>query len=124
MERKNAWPNYTEEQRTALNTLCEEYKDFITRAKTERECVALAEQMAEAAGYCRLEDVIDRLQLESWKKFRFFCFTVYHRHSAVTSEFISSVFRNSYKNRSRRLSEPVPPPPAKIILSCPALGLS
>lgn len=50
--------------------------------------------------------------------FRFFCFAVYHRHNAVTSESISSVFRNSYKNRSRRLSELVPPPPAKRHVTC------
>ena len=65
------------------------------------------------------DDAAGKLQ----KKCRFFCFAVYHRHSAVTSEFISSVFRNSYKNRSRRLSEPVPPPPAKRHVSCPSLAL-
>lgn len=58
MERKNAWNAYTPEQKQQLYHLCEEYKDFISRAKTERECVELTEQMAEAAGYVRLEDAV------------------------------------------------------------------
>lgn len=60
MERKNSWKTYTEEQRQEMTALCEEYKDFLSRAKTERECVTLSEQMAEAAGYERLESVIEK----------------------------------------------------------------
>ena len=51
METKNLWPTYTESDLKKLNELSEEYKDFISRAKTERLCVSEAIKMAEARGY-------------------------------------------------------------------------
>ena len=59
MERRNAWLDYSREEKEKITQLCEEYKGFITRAKTERECVDEAVVLAEAAGYRNLEQVIE-----------------------------------------------------------------
>ncbi len=58
MERPNAWKSYGEEQLRELESLCREYRDFLDKGKTERECAALTVEMAEAAGYRNLEEVI------------------------------------------------------------------
>ena len=55
MERKNAWLSYDAAQKEQLTALCERYKGFITRGKTERECVDQAVEMAEKAGFISLE---------------------------------------------------------------------
>ena len=55
MERKNVWLSYNEEQKNCLYALCEEYRQFLSKGKTERECVSLARDMAEEAGYVDLE---------------------------------------------------------------------
>ncbi|MCD8329400.1 MAG: aminopeptidase [Lachnospiraceae bacterium] len=59
MERKDAWLTYTEEQRKELNALSEDYKAFLDRGKTERECVQESVRQAEAAGYVALDTVIE-----------------------------------------------------------------
>ena len=51
MERPNAWKGYGKEQLAALNSLCEDYKTFISDNKTERECVTASVELARAAGY-------------------------------------------------------------------------
>ena len=58
MERKNAWKTYDEAQHTALNTLCADYKAFLDKGKTERECVVEAVKQARAHGYFDLEDAM------------------------------------------------------------------
>ena len=58
METKNLWPTYTEDDLKKLNELSEEYKDFISRAKTERLCVSEAIKMAEARGYSDIKALI------------------------------------------------------------------
>ena len=58
MERKNAWKTYDEAQLTALNTLCADYKAFLDKGKTERECVGEAVKQARAHGYFDLEDAM------------------------------------------------------------------
>ena len=55
MERKNAWLSYDAAQKEKLTELCERYKDYITRGKTERECVDQAVELAEKAGFISLE---------------------------------------------------------------------
>lgn len=57
MERKNAWLTYNETQLNELNDLNEGYKDFLSKGKTERECVKLAIKMAKEAGYQDLSSV-------------------------------------------------------------------
>ena len=58
MERKKAWKTYDEAQLTALNTLCADYKAFLDKGKTERECVVEAVKQARAHGYFDLEDAM------------------------------------------------------------------
>ena len=57
MERKNAWSMYDENQLKRLEKVTEDYKRFLSEAKTERECAALAVKMAEEKGYRSLEAV-------------------------------------------------------------------
>lgn len=57
MERKNAWLTYDEAQLEELRSLNEGYKDFLSKGKTERECVEIAVRMAEEAGYRDLNSV-------------------------------------------------------------------
>ena len=58
MERPNAWNSYDEGALSRMEELCAEYKSFLDKGKTERECADLTVEMAEAAGYRNLEDVI------------------------------------------------------------------
>jgi len=59
MERPNAWKNYTKTDLKKLETIAVEYRDFIDRGKTERECAALAAGMLEKAGYISLGKAIE-----------------------------------------------------------------
>ena len=58
MERKNAWNDYSAKDLRALEDLCEEYKEFISKGKTERLCTELAVEMAKKAGYHDLKEII------------------------------------------------------------------
>lgn len=58
MAKENVWKTYTQEQCRELEVLAEDYKAFLDRGKTERECVTETIRQAEAAGYVNLEDVI------------------------------------------------------------------
>lgn len=55
---KNAWNNYTESDKEKLNILCENYKEFISTCKTERECTKEIIKRVEEKGYKNLEDCI------------------------------------------------------------------
>lgn len=55
MERKNMWKQYTTEQNSELESLCVRYRECLDAAKTERECVNLAIQMAVEKGYMNLD---------------------------------------------------------------------
>ncbi len=59
MERINAWKDYSDKQLEELEALCTEYRDFLNRGKTERECAVLTVSMAEAAGYKNLDRIIE-----------------------------------------------------------------
>lgn len=58
MERKNIWTTYGETELKELHEICEKYKDCLDKGKTERECVDLTVEMARAAGYKSLEEVL------------------------------------------------------------------
>lgn len=58
MEREVAWKKYNETDEEALEALAGDYKEFISRNKTERACAATAIEMAERRGYRSLEEVI------------------------------------------------------------------
>ena len=58
MRDKTLWTTYTDEQKQELFRFNEEYRQFLSRCKTERECVTAMVEIAEAAGYRDLNDVI------------------------------------------------------------------
>lgn len=57
MERKNAWNTYDGKELQRLAEVTEDYKRFLSEAKTERECAVLAVKMAEKKGYRSLETI-------------------------------------------------------------------
>lgn len=58
MERKNAWEKYSEEDKKKVFDFAEEYRQFISACKTERECVSGLRTLAEKAGFRDMADVI------------------------------------------------------------------
>ncbi len=58
MYKKNAWEGYNETALEQVEALSKRYVSFLNNGKTERECVAEAVQLAEAAGFRDLEQVI------------------------------------------------------------------
>lgn len=55
MEGKTSWEHYTEDDRKAVFAFCEEYRDFISKCKTERECVTEILRDVETKGYQSLK---------------------------------------------------------------------
>ncbi len=58
MERKSLWSVYNEEQLLELEQLNKEYKSYLDKGKTERECITETVKMAKTAGYKDLKEVI------------------------------------------------------------------
>ncbi len=58
MERENAWKKYEGERIKEVFSFAEGYKAFLSKCKTERECVEEIVSEIEAKGYERLEKVI------------------------------------------------------------------
>lgn len=58
MERKNAWSCCSSEDLKKVMDLCEDYRQFLSLCKTERECITESIRIAEAAGYRNLDDAI------------------------------------------------------------------
>ena len=58
MDRKNVWTTYNASQLAEVQELGEKYKRCLDAGKTERECVKLTIQMAEAAGYRDIKTVL------------------------------------------------------------------
>ena len=56
MEAKSVWKNYNAKQLRECEQLSTEYKAFLDRGKTERECVDAIVDMAEEAGYIELSE--------------------------------------------------------------------
>lgn len=59
MERKNAWSGYEEQDLQRLQEVTDAYRQFLSDAKTERECAALAVKMAEENGYRSVEEAAE-----------------------------------------------------------------
>lgn len=57
-EYKNVWESYTEKDKENLFEYAERYRQFISRCKTERECVQDMVKTAEEDGYKDLNDLI------------------------------------------------------------------
>lgn len=60
MSKKNAWNTYNEPEIDKVNSLAEDYKAYISQAKTERECVDLAIVEAEKKGFVNLAEKIKK----------------------------------------------------------------
>ena len=58
MERKNAWLSYKPQDEKKLEKLCDEYKDYLFRGKTEREGTKYIVEKAREAGYISLDEAI------------------------------------------------------------------
>ena len=54
MYSKNAWEKYSEEEFNLVMKFNEDYKDFLSKGKTERKCVELAVAIAEKHGFKEL----------------------------------------------------------------------
>ena len=48
---KNVYEEMTQEERREMLDMCDEYRDFLDKGKTERECVKVAVKMAEDNGF-------------------------------------------------------------------------
>ncbi len=59
MERNNAWKEYTKKELRELEKLSRDYRTFLDVGKTERECAARVVEMAKAAGYRDLAEVVE-----------------------------------------------------------------
>ena len=51
MYKKNAWSKYNDQDMKKLMTFCEDYKDFLSTCKTERECVKYSVELIEKLGF-------------------------------------------------------------------------
>lgn len=58
MKEKTAWEKYDEKELEKVYALSEEYKEYISKCKTERECVLEAIRIAKENGYKNLDDYI------------------------------------------------------------------
>ena len=58
MEKKNLWEVYSDEQLQELDKVTDQYKSYLDKGKTERECIKEAVKMAEEAGYRDLRTVV------------------------------------------------------------------
>ncbi|MCR5251450.1 MAG: aminopeptidase [Lachnospiraceae bacterium] len=58
MEKKTVWESYSAKDKKEMEKLCGEYKAFLTRGKTERLCTSMTVEMAEAAGYKDIKELI------------------------------------------------------------------
>lgn len=58
MKSQNAWNNYDEAERAAVEALAQDYKAFLSSCKTERECVTYAVKLLRERGYIDLKDAV------------------------------------------------------------------
>lgn len=59
MERPNAWKNYDQNTKKDVFAFAEDYRKFISKCKTERECVTELKKLAKQAGFIDIQDVIN-----------------------------------------------------------------
>lgn len=59
MNSKNAWSKYSKDDLKDLNELCKDYRSFLDKGKTERECVKEIVKRAESYGYKDLYKLIE-----------------------------------------------------------------
>lgn len=56
-ERKSVYESITDDEKTEMLALCDEYREFLDDGKTERECVEKALKMAKENGFINLDEV-------------------------------------------------------------------
>ena len=59
MKRETDWKKYGREELKDLDSLCEDYREFLNKGKTERECVKEIVKAVKKAGYVDINDIID-----------------------------------------------------------------
>ena len=59
MKNKNVWLKYNKTQLNRLDTFCEDYRNFISDCKTERECTDYIVNDLENAGFISLKSCLD-----------------------------------------------------------------
>lgn len=55
---KNAWEKVSDVEKNEAFEFCEKYKEFLNKAKTEREFVSVAKEMAIQKGFIALEEIL------------------------------------------------------------------
>lgn len=60
MEKKTAWEKYGEKELKAVESFADEYMEFLSHCKTERECTSYMEKLAKDAGYVNLHKIIEK----------------------------------------------------------------
>ena len=71
---KNIWLTYSAKEKEELHKICELYKSWLDKGKTERECVELAVELAEKAGYHNLEEYLsEERQIQKGEKIYAVC---------------------------------------------------
>ena len=60
MERPIAWKSYDQNTKDEVFAFAEAYRKFISKCKTERECVTEFKRLAKQAGFIDLQEVIDK----------------------------------------------------------------
>ena len=60
MEYENAWNKYSDKELSELEDISIDYRKFLDKGKTERECVKEIIKMAEKAGYKDLNKIISK----------------------------------------------------------------
>lgn len=58
MERPNAWKSYSAEEKTAVFSFADGYRNFLSKCKTERECVKEIKRIAMEHGFRDMADII------------------------------------------------------------------
>lgn len=67
--KKNIWKSYNDKDLNELDYLCEDYKKFISKSKTEREFVTNTIELIEAKGFINLEEIIkNKVKLKTGDK--------------------------------------------------------
>lgn len=56
----NIWENYMGEKRTKVEDFCNDYREFLSSCKTERECVKFAIKEAEKHGFVSLKTKLEK----------------------------------------------------------------
>src|SRR5574344_1453718 len=54
----NVWKKYDNEKRKVIESYCDDYKEFLSVCKTERETIIKAIEMAEKKGYISLDNAV------------------------------------------------------------------